>query len=873
MLKAMHSIMVCITVFWLLSFSVQAVVLEGVVTDAETGRGLGQVQVTVVAVDGQKYLAVTDASGHFVVMDLEKQMYRLCVARIGYRKNVIPKIQIGEERLSVSVSMEQAPFVLENLDVRSVSRRLERALEAPAAVQVLDDFERPALTSVGYLRDVAGVDFARTGLNQSRVVVRGFNEGLTDRLLVLTDYRIARIPSLRSNAYQFIPTLAEDIDRIEVVSGPGSALYGPNAAGGVMHILTRSPLDAEGTTVHVEVGERDLVGGAFQHAMRLSDRVGYRVSGRYYRATDWKGFDVMEPDSIVLGVQTAQGRVDEGGVIDNRRDYGIGNVSLDGRLDFRPKENTSVVFSAGMSRASNLEYSGLGIIQMKDWTYTYLQGRLIYGDFFIQAFLNQNNAGDSFSLRSGDLFRDHSRLFVAQVQHGFALGESGLRFTYGADGLFTRPDTRHTINGRNEDEDAINELGGYVQAEVPLSDRVALIGAVRLDDHNRLKEAVVSPRGALVFRPSALHHFRWTYNRAFTTPASDAFSIDLNVSPTLGGLPYALRLRGVPNSGWTFQRDATDGLLMQSPFVGDASYMPADATLLWDVAVGVLLAEGIDLSELPPPNGDQVATVLGVLNDATFEFEPVRPDDVVNIEPLKAVINNTVEVGYKGLWGSSLFVTADVHHTRIENGRRSIMATPNVFLDAVSLTAYLEPFVGQDQAGALATVLASVPLGTVTPQEAGVQDPADLMFTDQNLDRDVSLWGIDVALNYRLNAQWQVKTQYSYLSEDYFSKEDFYVNAPKHKVSGQIEYTHAVQGWRAQMGARYVHGFPFFAGVYRGRVASYSVMDVATHIPLWFSSGTHLNVSVQNVLDNRHREFVGAPMIGRLGMLRVSHTF
>lgn len=873
MLKTMLSVMMYVMLFLVPSGSIQAAALEGVVKDAETGQGLGDVQVTVVSIEGQKFSALTDTSGRFAVVDLDRRTYRLRVARVGYREKVISDLQIVEEKFLVSVLMEQIPFVLETMDVQSVSRRLERALEAPAAAQVVDNFERPALTPVAHLRDVPAVDFARTGLNQSRVVVRGFNEGLTDRLLVLTDYRIARIPSLRSNAYQFIPTLAEDIDRIEVVSGPGSALYGPNAAGGVMHILTRSPLDAEGTSVHVEVGERDLIGGAFRHARAIRDRVGFRVSGRYYQGTDWKGIDAAEPDSIVLGVQTAQGRVDEGGVIANERNFGIRNISLDGRLDIRPTESTSVVLSAGMSRASNLEYSGLGTIQMKGWTYTYVQGCFVYRDLFVQAFLNQNNAGDSYSLRSGDLFRDHSRLLVAQVQHGFALGKSGLRFTYGADGLFTRPDTRHTINGRNEDDDSINEFGGYVQAEVPLSSKAELIGAVRLDDHNRLKEPVVSPRAALVFRPTTSHHFRWTYNRAFTTPASDAFSLDLNVSPASDELPYALRLRGVPNTGWTFQRDAMGGLLMQSPFVGDASYLPADATLMWDVVVGVLLAEGVDLSELPPPNGGQVSTVLGVLNDATFEFDPVRSDDVVDIEPLKAVINNTIEFGYKGLWRASLYVTADLHHTRIENGRRSVMATPNVFLEAVSLAAYLEPFVGHEQAGAMADFLASVPLGTVTPQEAGVQDPADLMFTDQNLDRDVSLWGMDVALNYRLNTEWQMKAQYSFLNEDYFAKEDFYVNAPRHKAGGQIGYTHATLGWRVQAGLRYVHEFPFFAGVYRGRVASYSVMDVEAHIPLSFSQGTNLNVSVQNILNNRHSEFVGAPKLGRFGMVRLSHHF
>jgi len=97
--------------------------------------------------------------------------------------------------------------------------------------------------------------------------------------LVLTDNRLSGCRRSVSNAYNFIPTSDLDIDRIEMVSGPGSALYGPNAAAGVMHIVTRSPFESEGTTVSLGGGERELMLGSFRHAGSVNHRFGYKVSG------------------------------------------------------------------------------------------------------------------------------------------------------------------------------------------------------------------------------------------------------------------------------------------------------------------------------------------------------------------------------------------------------------------------------------------------------------------------------------------------------------------------------------------------------------------------------------------------------------------
>ena len=133
----------------------------------------------------------------------------------------------------------------------------------------------------GLRRQVAMI-FQQFNLVKRHTVISNVFSGA---LFVLSDYRWASVPSLRFNAYNMIPTTNDDIERIEFVLGPGSALYGPNVDKGVMHIITRSPLDHQGTTVSLAGGLRgpdDILeknDGVFQgtvrHAGLFSENVGY----------------------------------------------------------------------------------------------------------------------------------------------------------------------------------------------------------------------------------------------------------------------------------------------------------------------------------------------------------------------------------------------------------------------------------------------------------------------------------------------------------------------------------------------------------------------------------------------------------------------
>ncbi len=866
----------------------QGTTLRGKITDTETMDGLPGANIEVIGPDGKRQGATTDLNGEFEILNLLPGTYSMAVSYIGYETHTNSGVRVTSGTQPLNIALVPTTIQLGERIVSSVSRQPEKVVSAPAAVSIIDAseiFTRPALTPAEHIKGLPGVDLATTGLNQTRIAIRGFNSPLTDsdKMLALTDYRNTRTPSLRYNISTLLSSINDDIDRIEVVSGPGSALYGPNAANGVMHIITKSPLDSEGTIISVGGGERDLFTAELRHAQKLSPRVGIKISGRYYQGTDWHATDPAEPDSVILGTNTRSGRVNQGGLIPNKRDENIENISVDARLDIRSSPHLTTVFSGGLARSSGLQITSVGASQNKDWLQTYFQGRVNYRGLFIQAFWNQGNLENSYMRRTGDIILDRSSLLGAQVQHRFKIADQRLQFTYGADGFFTRPNTQNTINGRNEDRDDINEIGLYLQTEATVNQQVKFIAAARLDDNNHLQDRVFSPRAAMVWSPDPTHSLRATYNRAFTTPPSSVLFLDINLSPTLGGLPFALRGLGTSLTGYSFKNDSSGGiggLYMQSPFIPNAraTHVPADAASMWGAVVGIFLAQGVDLSALPPPQFGQVMTSLGLLNTATGSFDSVTPSQLTDITTFEPSITNSFEVGYKGVFNSKLLATADLYYSKVEHFNVFDVQTPLVFFDPVSLAAYLGQFMSIEEASALTAGISAVPLGTVSFQESGQEYPADIIMTYRNFAGNVSLYGADVSLTYFANPFWQINGSYSYVSKNLFKKstdqpQDIALNAPRHKLSAGVQYQNNVQGFNAGIRFRYVDKFPVQSGVYNGIVQAYGVLDLNASYTLPFSMNTRLTVSVQNFMNNMHQEFLGAPEIGRLGLIQLTQSF
>ena len=172
---------------------------------------------------------------------------------------------------------------LTQIDVTSVSRRSERLSETAAAVSVInpDQIFRSGLTTLPeVLRLADAIDVARVNSSTWATSLRGFTTNPANKLLVLMDGRSVYSPLTSGTFWDALDTVLTDVDRIEVVRGPGGSVWGPNAVNGVINVITKDAASTIGDYVSVAGGSDEHVYAAARHGGRLGGGA-YRISGKY----------------------------------------------------------------------------------------------------------------------------------------------------------------------------------------------------------------------------------------------------------------------------------------------------------------------------------------------------------------------------------------------------------------------------------------------------------------------------------------------------------------------------------------------------------------------------------------------------------------
>jgi outer membrane receptor for ferrienterochelin and colicins len=922
--------------------------LTGRVTDTESGQPLDGAQVQVVG-GGEATGGLTNAEGIYRIQ-LPAGTYSVVVEFLGFVTGRQDGVTVrAGQTTTVDIQLESTAVALDPI-VYSASRgQPEKLVDAPATtylVGTVEIQERLAPSPVEHLRSAPGVDIISEGVQSSNVVVRGFNNIFSGSLHFLTDHRLAGVPSLRVNLLHFIPSNNDDIERMEVVLGPGSALYGPNTANGVLHITTRSPLDStsSGTTVTLGGGEQSVFQGSFRSSVLVNRNLGIKISGQYLRGNEWPYTDKGEeaarmaalenPAQCVGGIQirgyTAAEALEACGRV-GTRDFDLERYGLEARADYRFAEDGTAILTYGRTSASGIELTGLGAGQTENWIYQFFQARMNKGRFFTQAYLNTSDAGNSWLLRDGVDLIDNSKLYVAQVQHGFSLWEDRQDFTYGFDYFGTRPDTKGSINGSYEDKDNMDEWGVYLQSKTVLSPKFDLVLAGRMDSHSMLPEEVFSPRAALVFKPTEDQSFRVTYNRAFSTPSSLNFFLDISAgaapNEALAALGYTLRAFGTGSSGYGFQNP--DGSLrgMRSPFTpanmgGPSQLIPADPAIMWQMAMGVLNAQGA-LASLPPkvvaalagltPTSGDVGIM--VLNPSTGAVTPLSATTIPGVPGITESYTETYEVGWQGVVANKFRFMADVYYSKYNDFVSPLLVvTPllllngqetGAFIQAPVYAAFYETFLdmglppemaaAQAQAATLQTVpavaggVAQIPLGVVSSEGVAAQG-ADMIVTYRNVG-NIDLWGADLGFSWFVDDKWTVNGTYSRVSDDWFEIEDgdpIALNAPKNKGSLGVAYRNVLAGLNAEARVRFNDEFPAESAGYVGTkcvpgaasgglfaeecVEAFTLVDLNLGYKLPTLPAT-LQLSVTNLFNTPYRSFVGVPDIGRFAMVSMKYDF
>ena len=911
----------------------QSASLSGTVVDAGDNGPLAGANVVLLQGDALVTGAATDVDGRYSITDVAPGTYTLRARFVGYQEHEAELTLAPGETRTLDIALSQGGIEL-NTVVVTASRRAEKVLDAPASISVISAREVEqaiGTSSADALRNTTGVDMAQTGVDRREMVLRGFNNAFSGATYVLTDYRQAAVPSLGVNIYSIMPNLNIDIDHIEVVRGPGSALYGAGVDAGVIHFVTKDPFTHPGTTISVQGGERSFFGLQGRHAGVLANgQLGYKITGAYSQANDWE----LDPNDPIDQVQIAT---------DGLRNTDYEKLNLNGTVEYRPTEGVSVIANGGFSSLTAAVLSGIGTVQADGFGYSYGQLRFQAGNFFAQTYFNKNNSGDSFVYDAtapnniGTRTSDRGLLINAQAQYDLEMAEGKEQLIFGVDLELTRPDTKGTILGRNENNDNIDEYGVYAQSTTALSPKFDLILAARGDYNNVVETFQVSPRAGLVFKPTNAHTFRATYNRAFSSPGTNSLFLDI-VAGQLPGTDIIIRGRGAAN-GFTWERNPDFAAFAGTDLVAsslnpaalgapqpvglplDATYaalyqglaaIPADqlALLLQSQGIPVDAATAAALVGLLNPQLTQVQGfsrgAMAKLNLSTLGFDPVS--DLADIAPLDQTITQTVEVGYKGIFNNKVLFAVDGYWTQKKDFVGPLaMETPFVLVPTLSsdLTAALTNGISNNAvlAGTLAAFGlspeavaglivglagsqlpdASTPVAIVQPREnnPGIGKTPELMLSYRNFGK-LTYWGVDASLQVLATNELSFFGNLSVVSDDFFDNTELdetntslslALNAPKFKTKFGARYD-GRSGFSANVAARYTDSFPVLSGPYVGTVDSYFLLDLG--VGYAFSGemkGLRLDLGVNNVFDDSHREFIGAPKLGRMAIARATYSF
>jgi len=366
---------------------------------------------------------------------------------------------------------ELSPEQLFGAEVISASRTSESIWEAPAAIYVVTsaDIERSGATTIAEtLRLVPGVQVARINTSGWAVSVRGFNSALANKLLVLVDGRETYDPLFSGVYWDVQDTALEDIDRIEVIRGPGATLWGANAVNGVINIITRRAEETQGALLSASAGDVERAVVTARYGGRLGDNVHWRIYGR--------AFDRAAQESLAGGSDHSAWEAWRSGL---RADIALdarNELTVQGEIYHSETGQMRLVGALAPPYASlqNEEIVAEGGHLMGRWTHeTSDDGRLVAQAYF------------DLTRRNQALLEDRRTTFDLDVQYEFpTIGArhdliAGIRYRNSADRvteteLITSPHRTHETQ----------LLSAFAQDEIRLSEAWRLTVGSKFDDND-----------------------------------------------------------------------------------------------------------------------------------------------------------------------------------------------------------------------------------------------------------------------------------------------------------------------------------------------------------------------------------------------------
>ncbi|HEV2691497.1 MAG TPA: TonB-dependent receptor [Verrucomicrobiae bacterium] len=429
-----------------------------------------------------------------------------------------PVTDVSTNTAAVAAYKKMSLEELMSLDVTSVAKQPEPFGQAPAAIQVVtgDQIRRSGASSIPEaLRLADNLDVAQQNSHDWSISARGFNAGLANKLLVMIDGRTVYTPLFSGVYWNAQDYLLEDLDRIEVISGPGGTLWGANAVNGVINITSKSAKDTQG--LYVEGGGGSVLEdfGGVRYGGVLASNIYYRVYGKYFDRGNEVFTDGKDaPDSWRMG----QGgfRIDDEASEQNK-------FTLQG--DIYDSDVNVPTGGEGRNGGGNI---------LGRWSHTVSDD----SDFSLQLYYDRTHlrAPITNPFGTAEMLVDGLDTYDLDFQHRFRLGERN-RIVWGLGYRFTQDVDRGAPNLAFEPPTLDRNLfSGFVQDEIMVMKDLYFTMGTKLE-HNDYTGFEVEPSARLQWNVATNHMLWAAVSRAVRTPSRidrDSLEPD-SATPLLAG--------------------------------------------------------------------------------------------------------------------------------------------------------------------------------------------------------------------------------------------------------------------------------------------------------------------------------------------------
>lgn len=436
------------------------------------------------------------------------------LAAISFPNQVISQTTDSLSIISLkNLSIEE----LMNIEVTSVSKRPEKLIEVASAIQVItkEDIRRSAATSIPEaLRLAPNLQVTQLNSHHWNISARGFNSAFSNKLLVMIDGRTVYSPLFAGVFWDAQNVLLEDVDRIEIISGPGGTLWGANAVNGVINIITRGSGNTQGLFVSAGAGSSLKQMAEARYGGKINDDFTYRIYGQHYN---------RKPTFLANGSENIdKWNLTQGGF----------------QLDWAPGNANAIAiqgnFYGGIEPASPKSSSIDGQNVMGRWTHTFSEK----SELSIQAYYDR-----TWRIDVPSSIDDQLQTYDIDIQHNFILAKRhNIVWGGGYRLMDDKTWNRTPYVGFLPANRTMNLFSSFIQDEIALlPEKIKLTIGTKLQ-HTNFTGFEFLPSARLAWTPLA-HHMIWSaISRAVRAPSRidvdyhiPAYEVPPNLPSVAGG--------------------------------------------------------------------------------------------------------------------------------------------------------------------------------------------------------------------------------------------------------------------------------------------------------------------------------------------------